>query len=338
MLSLVRNGPIILKISVSGDIGNLRDALAEMSSTRASGTFEDFYNIAAEGDTLIYIEQDAAAAPLCYQTNIAAPAVLCDLINKKLYGVIRHINITPPNIVMRLIGNLDAAIDQIAADFKARETDCIHLKNNMEESSVLVNFTSEPLNKPVPNESFYKRALLIDKPCGQLLIYLRAKAQEYLNIAMGSPDWNEIEITLFDAMDQFDLHYNRLITVLQGLDVGIVVGEAWVPEYTIAMRKSEVYQVRLLTPIPPQQLKRIAMGLEYDDAGRRVADFDVYFKKKKLSWSSELKQNTGYTRDKIGTLHRTRLLASLPAEAKAMLRRLDSMIDKGDRRSRRAPH
>jgi hypothetical protein len=327
MMSLVRSGPTILKISVSGDVGRLRDALAEMSSSRSGGNFDDFYNIAGEGDTLIYIDQGDGAEPLYYQANVTAAAVLCGLINKKLCGAVRRIGVTPPNIVMRLIGNLDAAIDQIAADYKARETTSVYLTKNMDESSVLLNFTTEPLNRAVPYTSFYRRALLIGKPYGQLLIFLRAKAQEYLNIAMGSPDWNEIEITLFDAMDQFDLHYNRLITVLQGLDVGVVVGEAWVPEYTVAMRKSEVYQVRLLTPIPPQQVKRIAMALEYDASGNRVVDFDVYFKNKKLGWSSELKQNKGYTRDKLGTLHRTRLMASLPAEAKAMLRRLDSMIN-----------
>jgi hypothetical protein len=328
MLSLVRSGPTILKISVSGDIGRLMGSIAEISYYSGGGNLDDSYNMAGEGDTLLSIENGSGDDFLHYQTNITPSAVLCALINKKLYNVIQHISITPPNIVMRLIGNLDAAIDRIAADFKAHETTSAYLVKNMDESSVLVNFTSEPINRAVPYTSLYKRALLIDKPYGKLIVYLRAKAQEYLNIAMGSPDWNELEITMFDAMDQFDLHYNRLITVLQGLDVGIVVGEAWVPEYTIAMRKSEVYQVRLLTPISAQDVKRIALALEYDDAGRRVADFDVYFKNKKLGWTSELKQNKGYTRDKIGVLHRRRLLSSLPDEAKAMLNRLDSRIDK----------
>ena len=119
-----------------------------------------------------------------------------------------------------------------------------YLMQNLDERSVLLNFTSEPLNKVVTVKDFYKRALLIDKPYGQLLTFIRAKAQEYLSIAMGSPDWNEMAITIFDAMDQFNLHYQRLITVLQGLDIAIVTGESWEPEYTIAMLKSEVYQVR----------------------------------------------------------------------------------------------
>ncbi|MDR1917091.1 MAG: hypothetical protein LBQ58_11015 [Synergistaceae bacterium] len=328
MLSLVRSGPTILKIRASGDAAELIDAITNMSSERDDSDLNRSYNLAGEGDTLIFIDSGNSDDLHHYQTSSASSAVLCDLINRKLAGSIQHVSMTPPNIVMRLIGNLDAAIDQIAADFKARETTSAYLIQNIDESSVLVNFTAEPINRAVPYAMMHKRALLIDKPYGPLVVFLRAKAQEYLNLAMGSPDWNEIEITMFDAMDQFNLHYNRLITVLQGLDIGIVIGEAWVPEYTIAMRKSEVYQVRLLTPISAQEIKRMALALEYDDDGRRVVDFDVYFKKRKLGWSSELKQNKGYTRDEIGVLHRKRLLSSLPAEAKAMLQKLDLQIDK----------
>jgi hypothetical protein len=328
MLSLVRSGPTILKIRLSGDIAVLTEAMEELSHSNWGNDFSKFNDAAGEGDTLIFINDEAGGLSVTYQTTIAPAAVLCALINRKLFGGIRDISVTPPNIVMRLIGNLDAAIDQIAVDFKAKDASGPYLAEHIDESSVLVTFTSEPINRPVPYTSFYGRALLVDKPYGQLLVFLRAKAQEYLNIAMGSPDWNEVEITMFDAMDQFNLHYNRLITVLQGLDVGLIVGEAWVPEYTIIMRKSEVYQVRLLTPISAQEIKRIALALEYDDGGMRVVDFDVYFKNKKLSWQSELKQHKGYTRDRIGVLHRKRLLSSLPAEAKAMLRKLDSDIEK----------
>ena len=328
MLSLVRSGPTILKISVSGDISSLAGAIAEISSSRKDSDLASVFDTIGEGDTMIYIDDEERGRTLSYQTTIAPAAVLCDLINGKQCAAVKQISLSSPNIVMRLIGNIDAAIDQIAVDFKAQEAIGTSLLHHIDESSVLINFTSEPINRPVPVSLFYKRGLLVDKPYGQLLIFLRAKAQEYLNIAMGSQDWSEVEVTMFDAMDQFNLHYNRLITVLQGLDVGIVVGEAWIPEYTIAMRKSEVYQVRLLTPIPAQDIKRIALALEYDDSGRRLVDFDVYFKKKKLSWSSELKQLKGYTRDEIGVLHRKRLLSSLPGEAKAMLLKLDSRIDK----------
>jgi hypothetical protein len=327
MLSLVRSGPTIVTVSVRDNAEELMNYIKSISFTPSSNLVES-YNHAGEGDTLIIFTSDDAEALSVYQTTTPTSALLCDIINKDLSKIIKKIKVTPPNIIMRLLGNMDAAIDQIAADFNAAETTKSELIQNIGEPSVLVNFTSEPLNKLVSLSMFYRRSLLIDKPYGQLLSFMRAKAQEYLNLAMGSPDWNEIEITMFDAMDQFNLHYHRLITVLQGLDVGVMVGEDWVPEYTVALRKSEVYQIRLLTPLSPREIKRIALALEYDKNGRRVVDFDVYFNKKKLGWATERELNKGYARADIGVLHRKRLLSSLPAEAKAVLLKFEEQIDK----------
>lgn len=327
MLSLVRSGPTIITISATAHPKELIGAIENISFVRTANPMEAYDN-AGEGDTLIFFSTECSDEIMTYQTTIPTSAILCDIINKNLAGGIHRIRVTPPNIVMRLMGDMDRAIDQIAKDFKAEDAIREGLMQNLDEQSVLLNFTSQPLNKLVPLNGFYKRALLIDKPYGQLMTFLRAKAQEYLSIALGSPDWNEMEITLFDAMNQFDLHYNRLITVLQGMDVGVVTGESWVPEYTIALRKSEVYQVRLYTPLPPQEIKRVAMGLEYDDFGRRIVDFDVYYGKKKIGWASERASNPDMTRDQIGVLHRRRLLSKLPAEAKAVLLNLDRKIDK----------
>ena len=148
MLSLVRSGPTILKISVSGDIVELMGFMAKMYSS-PGGNFDDSFDMAGEGDTLLFIGNGSEDEFLHYQTNITPSAVLCDLINRKMCGAIQHISITAPNIVMRLVGNLDAAIDQIAVDFKAHETTNSFLLKNMDESSVLVNFTSEPINRAV---------------------------------------------------------------------------------------------------------------------------------------------------------------------------------------------
>ncbi len=328
MLSLVRTGPTIITISAIEHPNELIKALESVSFVRKGGPMES-YDLAGEGDTLIFFSHESSDEVVTFQTTTPPSAILCGIINRNLAGGIRRVRVTPPNIVMRLLGDADKAIDQIALDFKAQEAIREALIQHLDEPAVLVNFTSKPLNRGVPFHDFHRRALLIDKPYGQLLTFLRAKAQEYLNIAMGGPDWNEVEITMFDAMDQFNLHYQRLITVLQGLDVGIVVGEDWVPEYTIAFMKSEVYQVRLLTPLPARDLKRIAMGLEYDDTGRRVVDFDVYYKKKKIGWATEREFHKDCTRSGIGVLHRRWVLGQLPAEAKAVLLQLDAKIDKG---------
>lgn len=335
MLSLIRSGPTIVMISAFGAAGRLIATIERISYARSSNRMSaihtegmEAYDTAGEGDTLIFFSTEDSDEIMIYQTTVPTSQFLCSLINENLSEEIYRVRITPPNIIMRLLGDLDRAIDQIALDFHAQEAIREGLVQNVDEGAVLLNFTREPLNKLVPYSGFYRRALLIDKPYGQLMTFLRAKAQEYLSVAMGGPDWSEIEITMFDAMDQFNLHYRRLITVLQGLDVGIVTGENWVPEYTIALRKSEVYQVKLYTPLPAQEIKRMCMGLEYDEGGRRVVDFDVYSRRKKIGWATERQFHKDLARDQIGALHRKRMLAKLPAEARAVLLKLDGEIDR----------
>lgn len=327
MLSLVRGGPTVLVIRTGEAPHKLVEALRQISTPRETSPMESFSNV-LEGDTLIFVSARHSKRLLTYQTNLQPTAIFCDLINEKLSDAIEQVKVTPPSIFVRLLGDLDAAIDQIARDFRAKEAGRVELIKNINEKAVLVNFTTAPLNQVVKLKDIYRRALLVNKPYGQLLIYLRAKAQEYLNIAMGSPDWNEVPVTLFDAIDQFNLHYQRLITVLQALELGVISGENWVPEYTIALRKSEVYRVDLLTPFEPQRIKRIAMGLEYDDEGRRVVDFDVYDEKKKISWTSEKPNHPGRTRADIGMFHRREILSQMPGESRAYLARLDAQIDK----------
>ena len=320
MMSLVRSGPTIISVTQrDSQDSSLVDYVKGISYMPSHSVVESYEN-AGECDTLIVFDDDGHGELSVYQTITSTPQLLCEVINRGLAGCVTQVRVTPPNIVMRLIGNMDAAIDQIARDFNAVESSHLELALNMDEQSVLVNFTSEPLNKNMHSLMFHKRALLISKPYGQLM--------EYLNIALGKPDWNEIEITLFDAMDQFNLHYKRLITVLQGLDVGVIMGEDWVAEYTVALRKSEVYQIRLLTPLSSREIKRIALALEYDPDGRRLADFDVYVNKKKIGWSTERQLDKGYTRDEIGVIHMRRLMSTLPAEAKAMLLKLNAEIDR----------
>ncbi|GHV50808.1 hypothetical protein FACS1894216_03650 [Synergistales bacterium] len=328
MLSLVRTGSHMIYITTAGDTQELIDSIKGVSFKKGRNIMET-YNHSGIGDTVVQCRSLSADKIVSYQTETPVEMILCSIINHRLSDKIDSIRFASPNIFMRLLGDkMDAAIDQIIKDYGAAEIEGSCMMHNLESEAVLLNFTRAPLNRIVLSEEIYRRALLIDRPYGQLLLRLRAKAQEYLNTAMGSPDWNDMSITMFDAMDQFNLHYQRLILVLQGLDIGVVEGESWIPEYTIALRKSEVYQVRLLTPLPPNEIKRLAMALEYDDDGRRVVDFDVYNGKKKLGWADERNYLGGGTRSEIGVMHRKRMLAILPDVIKEELAALDAEIDK----------
>ena len=148
MLSLVRTGPTIITISAKEYPGELIDAIESIASSRLTSPLESYNNV-GEGDTLIFFSSECSDEVQTYQTTTRTSTILCGIINRNLTDKIHRIRVTPPNIVMRLIDDFDRAIDQIAIDFKAREAMREYLMQNLDERSVLLNFTSEPLNKVV---------------------------------------------------------------------------------------------------------------------------------------------------------------------------------------------
>ena len=69
------------------------------------------------------------------------------------------------------------------------------------------------------------------------------------------------------------------------------------------------------------------IGLEYDAHGNRLADFDLYHKNKKVSWT-EVQKNS---KDKKGKLEegmnlRAQLMGRLPEKEKRKVLELDSVI------------
>lgn len=329
MLSLVRSGASILKIAADDADSDILNALAAMHGIRSEESL-DVLNRSGEGDTVVILTtEDESKRKKVFRTTIPTSEILCEIINKGCASCVKRVELAPPHIIMRLMGkHVDAAIDRVAHDFNARDAKSANIASNVMERGVLVSFTPMPLNTFVHSRALHKRALLIDKPFGQLMAFLRATAQEYLGIATGSPDWNEIEMTIFDASGQYNLHYNRLITALSGLDAGLVTDEKWALERTLALRRSEIYTVRFYTPLPPSDVKKIAMALEYIDDGPRVVDIDVHFEGKKIDWSSERHQGAGDVRADIGREHRSRLLERLPGEARAKLLSLDAQIER----------
>lgn len=327
MLSLVRAGASIMTITTANDDSEVAARLSEMRGVRGVEGM-DALNRSSEGETIVTV-QNGDKRTSVFRTTKQKTAILSHLINTGTASCVEHVSISPPHILMRLMGrHVDDAIDRIAHDFGGREARSSSVAENVNESGVLVSFTPMPLNTYVHTRDLHKRALLIDKPFGQLMAFLRSSAQEYLGIATGSADWNETELSIFDAAGQYDLHYNRLVTALAGLDAGLVTDEKWEIERTLAMRRSEIYTVRFYTPLPPSDVKKIAMALEYVDDGSRVVDIDVRADGKKIDWSSERRKGAGEVRAEIGREHRSRLLARLPAEARAKLLSLDAQIEK----------
>ena len=319
MLSLVRGGPKILMIETTRSDPRLEERL------NRSGTLSDTdpaaaVDLAGEEATLVFLFLSGEGQGQLKVLSTPEPpeTVLCDLINQHLTDLVDHVTTAPGMVVMRLLGNLDQAIDRIREDLQGEPSQRgwgSRLRCAVETGTV-VYFTTQPLNRPLTPEDFHPEALIVHQPYSTVLTHLRGKAMDYLALAMGTPDWNDMEVRIYDAEDRYDLHYRRLKTAVEGLDLGVVLGEGWGKDQAMLLMSVPVYRVRLFTPLPPEEIKKVALALEYREDGSRCVDLDVFAKGKKVPWTGDRKADRASSRNGLALEYRRDLFGRLSPETR----------------------
>jgi hypothetical protein len=115
--------------------------------------------------------------------------------------------------------------------------------------------------------------------------------------------------------------------VLNELDCGLILGESWGRDAALAFHSVGVYQIRLFTYLEPLEIKRITLGLEYDNDGNRIVDYDLFKKRKKLSWS-QVRSKEYKKRDDLGFYYRKELVKELTEDTKFELMALELKLRK----------
>jgi hypothetical protein len=327
MLSLVRGGPRILLIE-SEDPEPLEEYLHRTAST-AAVDLTTVMDVAGEESTLIFLSGGASQGGVADWTlvfsSIQPPEVLlCGLITEGLAASVRSVCCAPGIVLVRLLGEADRAIDRIQEDLKAQDA----LRGAFATCSssdpiTLIYFTQDPLNRPLSPDRLLPRALSVPSSYSTVLPLLRGRMTEYLNLALGTSDWNDVEIRIYDVEEEYERHRRRALTVIEGLELGTVLGEGWGRDQAFILMSVQVFRIRLFTPFDAHRIKEIAMGLEYDATGRRICDVDVYFQGKRTSWTGERQGKERATRNDLGLEMRNRILAALSPEARAAFEGLD---------------
>ena len=98
------------------------------------------------------------------------------------------------------------------------------------------------------------------------------------------PDWNEITIKLYNTAREYEKHIERLLLVIEDLDLGFIVSEGWDWDYPRPFMRVPVYKLKLLTWEDPKRIKFLLKGLEYKEYSRLV-DIDIFVENKKISWT-----------------------------------------------------
>jgi hypothetical protein len=171
----------------------------------------------------------------------------------------------------------------------------------------------------------YEKVLFMEERYYPLLKSLRSHALKYLNMGIANKDWYEIEIRIFDRYSAYKLHYERLLNVIENLELGIILGESWGKDHPRPMMLVEVYRVRFFTFYSPVYIKRILLGMEYLEDGTRIIDYDIYYNRKKLDWTETVESGIK-SRHLLGIKYREEILSKLSEPEKGKMHMLEESI------------
>ena len=341
MLSLVRSGPESLVLHATDKVAEIKKCLKEWGS-RVSLDPEQALSIYGNNRRLVFfisssdlLTEDEEGETFVSENSIEF--LLCNLINNRLISGVEEVKMMPGYITMRLMGNIEDGIKSIHEDLGGEIIDRDPMfRNYIPGTSSVIYFTQKAINRAVPVRDMYEKAILVhDRSKGAIIQYLSIRGIEYLGDALGTPDWNDVEIKIYDANGHFDIHRQRLWMATQGLQIGIVLAERWGRDQAMALMSVPAYMVKIFTPMQVQEIKRIAMGLEYNEMGQRFADFDVFFNDKKVGAYTELETHPGLSRNEIGMLYRNEILKNMDSDTRNELLKLEKKLkEKSDLKSK----
>lgn len=300
MFSIVRRGPKSLIIE-SNNVDEVKRYFRQELGAATKCDITSAFQAANEEYTIIFIVQKAAKivkSNECMDILILQDepdVILCKVLNNDIKNYITYSRIAPRIIFMRVFGELNKIIDKIKEDNeyekKYEKNNIINLLENYNDEGTIVAFTEKPLRRRVNMTDINENALYIRENYSSLIKTMRAHALRYLNAGLDNKDWYEIEIKIYDRYGAYELHYDRLLKILEGLELGVILGESWTKDYPRMFMAVGVYRVRFFTFYDPKYIKKILVGSEFLEDGMRIVDYDVYYNRKKINWTDVIEDN-----------------------------------------------
>lgn len=323
MLSLIRSGPRMLIIeSKSMDIIKNylfnRFQAEESNLTTAFDNSGEDYVIVVLVNKIKEIVRVTDVEALLY-AGYTVEELLCGFLNDGMGNYITRTRTAPRLILMRLLGDKEKVLEGIRTDYNASIGSYYDILNNSNNKGTILAFVDKPLNKNVSLAEIYEKALFIPQPYQRLIRSLRMEGLKYLNKGLDNKDWFDLEIRIYDTFSAYDLHYKRLVTVFENLELGIVLGESWGKDSPRFLMTVGVYRLRFFTFYQPEYIKKILLGLEHLDEGQRIVDYDLYYNRKKIDWL-EVREDNYRIRHLLSKKYRDEILAKLgPEETEKIL-------------------
>jgi hypothetical protein len=330
MFSLVRSGPKVL-IFESDRIKELSEYLITEKKA-CSYDYDTAFERAGEDYTIIFLTPKISEVVNLKQTECSLivmeepDVILCDLLNDRMNHLVNKARISTRIIIMRAIGDLERVVQEISGDYDCSVGNLTDLLNENNEKGTVVILTDKPIHRTISfKDDIYAKSIFIRKRYRPLLRDLRSHGLKYLNQGIGNKDWYELEIRIFDRYSEYKLHYERLLNIMEWLELGIILGESWGKDNPRPLMTVEVYRVRFFTFHDPIYIKKILLGLELLDDGTRIVDYDLYYNRKKLNWSDAANEGIKM-RHLIGAKYRKEIVSKLSDKEIAELKVMEDKI------------
>ena len=332
MFSFFRNGVNFI-VWASDNLEELRDNILKISGGQELGLNEAF-DLSGEDDTIVIFTKEMAEKVSSDNlenvilAKISSKDLLSRFISQDNPPKNTKVRSAPSIIVMRYFGDVEKVIDEIKIDYDCKEGNFIELLDQGNDQGVILSFTDRSLKSDVYIKSMYKKALYIKIQYETFMADMRMQALRYINEGLGKKDWYELEIRIFDRYSAYQLQYDRLMEILEELELGLVLGEAWAKDYPRLFMAVGVYRIRFFTFIQPKDIKKVLLGFEYTNDGTRIVDMDLYQGKTKINWTDTLEKGLPRIRFKMAEEFRQRSLEQMRPETVERIMKLDEMIIK----------
>ncbi len=227
-------------------------------------------------------------------------------------------------LFLNTVGDIDRVINRVTEDFKGEIINSKELYELHSEGAI-IQLTLENLDKTLRCSESHPKAVYVKGDARETYLELAKRAIRYVNVGLYNQSWYELNIKIYDSYGHYECHYNRLMYILDKLDIGVMAGETWGTDAALAFLSVDTYNVRIVTYLEPKEFKSILLGLEYAGDGERKVDFDLYYRRQKVSWTDiRGKQKVG--RDELGMLCREKIYDQLDTADKEHLRWLEMLI------------
>lgn len=329
MFSLVRGGAKILIM----ESNNMRELLNYLKITAKFKECDlNFaYDNSGEDYTIVFltnkikevVKEEDISHVLVAQTQ--PDILLCNMISEGKIYLVSNSRLAPRIIVMRALEDTEKILEEIQKDHKGLVGNFNNILSENNNKGNIITLSENRLNSDVRLPNAYEKALYVEEEYYSLIRSLRTHALRYINEAMGNKDWYELEIRIYDRYGEYQLQYDRLVRVIDSLELGVILGEAWGKDYPRFLMSIEVYRLRLFTVSDPKYIKKVLLALEYLEDGTRTVDYDLYYNRKKINWTDVL-EDRSIGRNKLGYGYRKNIFSNLSKEEVLKIHKIEEQI------------